>query len=109
MSEPATDRNAPPAMAPFAWDDPFLLHDQLDEDERMISETAAAFAREELAPRVQEAYLEEKVEPGLFPLMGQAGLLGVTIPDQYGVPARAMSPTAWLPGRSSGSIPVTGR
>ena len=71
-------------MKPFSWDDPFLLDDQLSEDERLIRDSAAAFAAEKLAPRVQEAYLEEKTDPGIFREMGEAGLLGVTIPEEYG-------------------------
>jgi glutaryl-CoA dehydrogenase len=69
---------------PFSWDDPFLLDDQLSEEERMIRDAAKAFAEAELAPRVSDAYLEEKTDPGLFKLMGQAGLLGVTLPEKYG-------------------------
>ncbi|WP_186441380.1 acyl-CoA dehydrogenase [Aminobacter sp. J44] len=71
-------------MGSFAWDDPFLLNDQLTEDERMIRDTAAAFAADRLAPRVEEAYLEEKTDPAIFREMGEAGLLGVTIPEEYG-------------------------
>ena len=76
--------SAAPKTGAFAWADPFLLDDQLTEDERMIRETAAAFAAAELAPRIQEAYLEERTDPGLFRLMGRAGLLGVTLPEEYG-------------------------
>ncbi len=72
------------AKTVFAWEDPFLLDDQLTDDERMIRETAAAFAKDELLPRVQEAYLNESSEPELFRLMGQTGLLGVTLPEEYG-------------------------
>jgi glutaryl-CoA dehydrogenase len=68
----------------FVWNDPFLFDDQLTDDERMIRDSAQAFAARELLPRVEEAYLTEKVEPGLFPLMGKAGLLGVTVPERYG-------------------------
>ncbi|OHV72663.1 acyl-CoA dehydrogenase [Ensifer sp. LCM 4579] len=68
----------------FAWDDPLFLDDQLAEDERMIRDAARAFAEAELLPRVEEAYLEEKTDPGLFRLMGKAGLLGVTLPEKYG-------------------------
>jgi glutaryl-CoA dehydrogenase len=68
----------------FAWNDPFLLEDQLTEDERMIRDTAAAFAADKLAPRVQEAYLNENTDPAIFREMGEAGLLGVTIPEEYG-------------------------
>jgi len=72
------------AAASFVWDDPFLIEDQLTEDERMIRDSAKAFAEAELMPRIEEAYLEEKTDPGLFKLMGQAGLLGVTIPEEFG-------------------------
>ncbi len=71
-------------MQPFSWSDPFLMSDLLNEDERMIQDAAAAFAKAELAPRINEAYLGETVEPELFRLMGQAGLLGVTLPEKYG-------------------------
>ena len=54
------------AAASFVWDDPFLLEDQLTEDERMIRDTARAFAEEELLPRIEDAYLDEKTDPGLF-------------------------------------------
>ena len=76
--------DAKAARGSFAWNDPFLLDDQLTEDERMIRDTAAAFAADKLAPRVQEAYLEEKTDPAIFREMGEAGLLGVTIPEEYG-------------------------
>jgi glutaryl-CoA dehydrogenase len=68
----------------FVWTDPFLLEDQLTEDERMIRDSARAFAQSELLPRIEEAYLEEKTDPELFRLMGGAGLLGVTLPEEYG-------------------------
>ena len=71
-------------MIPFDWQDPFLLTDQLHDDERLVQASAAAFAAEELAPRVTHMYEEEGVAPELFTLMGQAGLLGVTIPEAYG-------------------------
>ena len=68
----------------FVWSDPLLLEAQLTEDERMIRDTARDFAAKELAPRVQNAYLEEKTDPELFRLMGESGLLGVTLPEEYG-------------------------
>lgn len=71
-------------MTKFSWSDPFLLDDQLSDDERMIRDSAAAFAKSELLPRIEEAYLEEAVQPELFRMMGQAGLLGVTLPEKYG-------------------------
>ncbi|WP_092989965.1 acyl-CoA dehydrogenase [Rhizobium sp. NFR03] len=71
-------------MAPFSWNDPFLLDDQLSDEERMIRDAAQAFARTELAPRIRDAYLKETTDTGLFRAMGQAGLLGVTLPEKYG-------------------------
>ena len=73
-----------PDLGPFQWDDPLLLEGQLTEDERMIRDTARDFAAKELAPRVQKAYLEEKTDPKLFRLMGESGLLGVTLPEEFG-------------------------
>ncbi len=71
-------------MTPFAWDDAFRFEKQLTEEERMIRDAARAFAAAELAPRVSDAYLEEKTDPSLFRKMGEAGLLGVTLPEKYG-------------------------
>jgi glutaryl-CoA dehydrogenase len=73
------------ASTAFAnWSDPFLLDDQLSEDERAIRDAAAAFASDKLAPRVEKAYLEETTDAAIFREMGEAGLLGVTIPEDYG-------------------------
>ena len=74
----------PVAAASFVWDDPFLIEDQLNEDERMIRDAAAAFAADKLAPRIEEAYLNEATDPAIFREMGEAGLLGITIPEEYG-------------------------
>ena len=71
-------------MVPFNWEDPFDLDSQLSEDERMIRDAARGFAQSELQPRVIRAFNEEMDAPELFPLMGQAGLLGATVPEQYG-------------------------
>jgi len=68
----------------FNWDDPFLLDTQLEDDERMIRDAAAAFAADKLAPRVTEAYLNETVDRDIFAEMGEAGLLGVTVSEDYG-------------------------
>ena len=73
-----------PELGRFTWDDAFLLEDQLTEDERMLRDAARAFAQDQLAPRVVAADAEERVEPEIFALMGQAGLLGVTIPEDLG-------------------------
>ncbi len=72
------------AIYPFSWSDPFLLEEQLTEEERMLRDSAAAFAAEKLAPRIEQAYLEEKTDPEIFREMGAAGLLGITIPEEYG-------------------------
>ncbi|RDW13071.1 acyl-CoA dehydrogenase [Paracoccus thiocyanatus] len=69
---------------PFSWSDPFLLDDQLTEEERMIQGSAAAFAADRLAPRVEAAYLNEETDPEIFREMGAAGLLGVTVDETYG-------------------------
>ena len=74
----------PGSIAPFNWEDPFDLEAQLTEDERMIRDAARGFAQGELQPRVQQAFRDEADAPELFPLMGAAGLLGATIPAEYG-------------------------
>ena len=74
----------PAGSAAFSWSDPFLIESQLSEDERMIRDAAAAFAADKLAPRVEQAYLEEKTDPAIFREMGDAGLLGVTVAEEYG-------------------------
>lgn len=71
-------------MVSFDWTDPFHLEGQLSEEERMIRDAAHGFAQSELQPRIIAAYREEIAAPELFPLMGQAGLLGVTISPHYG-------------------------
>ena len=73
-----------PDLSRFDWDDPFRFENQLDEDERMLRDAARDFAQTELGPRVQAAYAEERVEPEIFAAMGQAGLLGATLPEEYG-------------------------
>lgn len=73
-----------PDMGNFAWDDPFRLSDQLTEDERMISASANAYAQEKLQPRVTDAFQNEETDPEIFREMGEMGLLGTTIPEEYG-------------------------
>ncbi|MAC80728.1 MAG: acyl-CoA dehydrogenase [Rhodobacteraceae bacterium] len=73
-----------PDLSSFDWSDPFLLDDQLSEDERMIAASARAYAQENLQTRVTEAYANETVEPEIFAEMGEMGLLGVTLPEEYG-------------------------
>lgn len=73
-----------PSLNAFDWMDPFHLSDQLHEDERLIVESARAYAADKLMPRVEGAYLNEEVTPQIFAEMGEMGLLGVTIPENYG-------------------------
>ena len=68
----------------FSWEDPFLLTEQLNEEERLISETARAFAREKLMPRIVDAFAEETVEQDIFREMGEQGLLGATVAPEFG-------------------------
>jgi glutaryl-CoA dehydrogenase len=68
----------------FRWDDPFLIEDQLSEDERMIRDTAHAFAQDKLLPRVTEAYMDETADRAIFREMGELGLIGLTLPEDYG-------------------------
>ena len=71
-------------MGRFDWADPFNLDDQLDEDERMIRDTAAAYAQDKLAPRIIDAFALETTDPEIFREMGALGLLGPTVPEEYG-------------------------
>jgi glutaryl-CoA dehydrogenase len=80
----APDR--PNAKASFAWDDPLLLEQQLSEDERMVRDAARSYCQKKLAPRVLEAFREEKTDVAIFREMGELGLLGPTIPAEYGGP-----------------------
>jgi len=73
-----------PDLASFQWDDPFLLEHQLDDQDRMIRDSARAYAEEKLMPRVEDAYQNEVVAPEVFAEMGEMGLLGTTIPEEYG-------------------------
>ena len=73
-----------PAILPFDWSDPFDLNHQLSDEERMVRDTAHAYAQEKLQPRVTEAYLNEDFDREILREMGGLGLLGATIPEQYG-------------------------
>ncbi|MBZ9793544.1 acyl-CoA dehydrogenase [Rhizobium sp. 3T7] len=68
----------------FDWADPFRLVEQLTDEERMVQETAHAYAQDKLVPRVLEAFRQEKTDPKIFREMGELGLLGPTIAPQYG-------------------------
>ncbi len=73
-----------PSLSSFKWDDPFMLETQLSEEERMLRDAANAYAQDKLAPRVNEAFETEHTDPEIFREMGEMGLLGVTIPEEYG-------------------------
>jgi glutaryl-CoA dehydrogenase len=73
-----------PATAPFDWADPFALDAQLSDEERLVRDTAAGYAREKLQPRVTDAFLEERFDREIMSEMGALGLLGATIPPEYG-------------------------
>lgn len=72
--------------ASFQWQDPFLLDDQLTEEERMIQKAAQEYCQKKLAPRVLDAFRNEKTDPSIFREMGELGLLGPTIPQEFGGP-----------------------
>ena len=84
MNAPAHIKSSPAGGGTFNWEDPFRLRDQLKEDEQLIQDTARAYAQEKLQPRVIEAYREEKTDRTIFNEMGELGLLGVTLPEDYG-------------------------
>ncbi|HEX3709577.1 MAG TPA: acyl-CoA dehydrogenase [Pseudolabrys sp.] len=70
--------------AGFQWEDPLGIENELSEEERMVRDTARGFAQDYLMPRVIEAYAQEKYDPTVIPEMGKLGLLGPTIPEEYG-------------------------
>jgi len=73
-----------PSLSSFNWEDPFLFSDQLSDEERMMRDAAQAYAQEKLQPRIIEAFREENTDPDIFAEMGEMGLLGITIPEEYG-------------------------
>ena len=73
-----------PDLARFDWEDAFLVDTQLSENERMLKDAAAAYAQDKLQSRVIKAYRDEITDPEVFHEMGTMGLLGVTIPEEYG-------------------------
>jgi len=85
---PATQPKLKPKDAPdlgrFDWQDPFRLDEQLTEEERMLRDAARSYAQEKLQPRIVAAYREESTDPSIFREMGAMGLLGVTVPEEYG-------------------------
>jgi glutaryl-CoA dehydrogenase len=78
------ERQMSTARASFQWDDPFLLDNQLSHEERMVRDSARAYAQDKLAPRVRDAFRHEKTDSAIFAEMGALGLLGPTVPEAYG-------------------------
>ena len=79
-----SEKGKGPSLGAFDWEDPFRLVDQLAEDERMVADAARAYASDRLSPRVEAMYADEGVAPEIFAEMGEMGLLGVTIPEEFG-------------------------
>ncbi|MDE3029885.1 MAG: acyl-CoA dehydrogenase family protein, partial [Paracoccaceae bacterium] len=73
-----------PDLSRFDWEDALRLDAQLTEEERMLRDGARAYAREKLQPRVTQAYRDEATDPAIFAEMGAMGLLGATVPEEYG-------------------------
>ena len=71
-------------MGSFAWDDPFRIEDQLTDDERMVRDTARAYAQDKLQPRIRAAFADETTDPAIFREMGALGLLGATLSEADG-------------------------
>jgi glutaryl-CoA dehydrogenase len=92
----------------FQWEDPFLLEDQLTEDERMVRDSARAYCQEKLLPRVTEAHRHEKFDRDVFNEMGELGFLGSTI-EGYGCAGVNHVSYGSSRARSSASTPATAR
>ncbi len=84
MDKPKLKAKDAPDLGRFDWQDPFRMEDQLTEEERMLRDAARAYAQEKLQPRVIAAFREEATDPAIFREMGEMGLLGVTVPEEYG-------------------------
>src|SRR6202451_198658 len=72
------------AHGSFHWEDPLLLDEQLTDEERMVRDAARDYSQGRLAPRIVEAFRREHSDPSIFREMGELGLLGATIPEEYG-------------------------
>jgi glutaryl-CoA dehydrogenase len=102
----ASAKSSKPA---FVWEDPFLMEEELGEDERMIRDAARQYCQEKLMPRIKDAFNHEKTDPSIFREMGEMGFLGSTI-HGYGC-AGVSYVCLWprSPGRWSGWTPPTAR
>ena len=84
MDKPKLKAKDAPDLGRFDWQDPFRMEDQLSEEERMLRDAARDYAQTTLQPRVIAAFREESADPAIFREMGEMGLLGTTIPEEYG-------------------------
>ena len=84
IQKPIVKSKDAPDLGVFSWSDPFYLEKELSEEERMLRDASKTFAQEKLQPRITKAFQNETVEPQLFKEMGEMGLLGTTIPEEYG-------------------------
>ena len=84
MDKPKLKPKDMPDLGRFDWQDPFLMEDQLTEEERMLRDAARDYAQTKLQPRIIKAFREETSDPAIFREMGEMGLLGTTIPEEYG-------------------------
>ncbi|MGL6211346.1 MAG: acyl-CoA dehydrogenase [Paracoccaceae bacterium] len=84
FDQPSLKAKDAPDLGRFDWEDPFRLNDQLTEEERMLRDAARSYAQDRLQPRVIAAYRDESFDPAIFAEMGGMGLLGVTVPEEYG-------------------------
>ena len=84
IDRPALKAKDTPDLGRFDWQDPFRMEDQLSEEERMLRDGARAYAQEKLQPRIIAAYRDESTDTSIFREMGEMGLLGVTVPEEYG-------------------------
>src|SRR3954447_25809088 len=95
-----------PDLGHFDWEDALRLESQLTEDERMMRDAARAYAQDKLQPRVIAAYRDEVTDPEIFREMGDMGLLGVTVPEEFGGIGASYVSYGLIARKSSGSILV---
>ena len=73
-----------PNLSPFNWEDPFLIEDQLNDEEKILRDSVRNFCDDILSKKIDSAYKEELVDRDIFPKFGEMGLLGITVPEEYG-------------------------
>ncbi len=105
-----TDVSPSKRKVQFNWGDPFLLDQQLTDEERMVRDTARAYCQDHLAPRVLEMFRHETPDPAIFREFGELDMLGIVIPEEYGGAGLGyVSATDWSRAKSSASIPASAR